>query len=138
MFRLLRVATLLSALTISATAQGGEQTAGEGTKRAPNEKALLVVWNHPIAVFSSSFAGLPPRERAAQAAERIEALPVGSESGDIKLEQAKIGSEEGVAILLNSRVLFFLTKADLALDSKESLDHAAQAAVRDLREALRA
>ena len=128
----------MSALTISATAQGGEQTAGEGTKRAPNDKAQLVVWNHPIAVFSSSFAGLPPRERAAQAAERIEALPVGSESGDIKLEQAKIGSEEGVAILLNSRVLFFLTKADLALDSKESLDHAAQAAVRDLREALRA
>ena len=55
-----------------------------------------------------------PQERAAQATERIQALPLGSESAEIKVEPVKIGAEEGVVFNINSSPLFFLTAGDLA------------------------
>jgi small-conductance mechanosensitive channel len=112
--------------------------APEVSKVSAPKEAPLVLWNQPITVFRSSFAGQNPQERAAQAAERIEALPLGSESAEIKFETAKIGNEEGVAFSTNSQQLFVLTAGDLTPDSKQSLNAEAQTVAAALRAALRA
>jgi small-conductance mechanosensitive channel len=108
------------------------------SKAAAPKEAPLVLWNQPITVFRSSFAGQNPQERAAQAAERIQALPLGSESTEIKFEPAKIGNEEGVAFSINSQQLFFLTAGDLAPSSNQTLNAEAQTVATALRTALRA
>ena len=112
--------------------------AAEASKVAAPKEATLVVWSQAITAFRSSFAGLNPQERVAQAAERIQALPLGSESAEIKVEPVKIGTEEGVAFSINSNPLFFLTAGDLAADANQTLNAEAQAAVTALRAALRA
>jgi small-conductance mechanosensitive channel len=126
----------LTAISISAAEKA--QPAPETTKASAPKEAPLVLWNQPITVFRSSFAGQNPQERAAQAAERIEALPLGSESAEIKFEPAKIGNEEGVAFSTSSQQLFFLTAGDLAPDSKQTLSAEAQTVATALRAALRA
>jgi small-conductance mechanosensitive channel len=114
------------------------QPAPETSKASAPKEAPLVLWDQPITVFRSSFAGQNPQQRAAQAAERIEALPLGSESAEIKFEPTKIGNEEGVAFNTNSQQLFVLTAGDLAPDSKQSLNAEAQTVATALRAALRA
>src|SRR5262245_31667251 len=52
--------------------------APDTSKASAPKEAPLVLWNQPITVFRFSFAGQNPQERAAQAAERIQALPLGS------------------------------------------------------------
>jgi small-conductance mechanosensitive channel len=138
-----RLWLVIGALVISGFASvvmAAESTkpAAEASKVAAPKEATLVVWSQAITVFRSSFAGLNAQERAAQAAERIQALPLGSESAEIKLEPVKIGAEEGVAFNVNSNPLFFLTAGDLAADSNQTLNAEAQAAVTALRAALRA
>jgi small-conductance mechanosensitive channel len=110
--------------------------AAEPTKGAPPQEAALVVASRPITVFRASFGGLSPQERVAQATERIQALTLGSESAEIKVEPSKIGAEEGVVFNLNSSPLFFLAPGDLSADSKQSLDAEAQKVVTALRAAL--
>ena len=134
---------MIGALVISGFASGAiaaepTKPAAEASKVAVPKEATLVVWNQAITVFRSSFAGLNAQERAAQAAERIQALPLGSESAEIKFEPVKIGAEEGVAFNVNSNPLFFLTAGDLAPDSNQTLTVEAQTAVTALRAALRA
>jgi small-conductance mechanosensitive channel len=126
----------LTAVSISGAEKS--QPAPEISKASPPKEAPLVLWNQPITVFRSSFAGQNPQERAAQAAERVQALPLGSESAEIKFEPAKIGNEEGVAFSANSQQLFFLTAGDLAPDSKQALSAEAQMVATALRAALRA
>jgi len=138
-----RLWLVIGALVISGFASvvmAAESTkpAAEASKVAAPKEATLVVWSQAITVFRSSFAGLNAQERAAQAAERIQALPLGSESAEIKVEPVKIGAEEGVAFNVNSNPLFFLTAGDLAADSNQTLNAEAQAAVTALRAALRA
>ena len=72
----------LTAVPISAAEKA--QPAPDTSKASAPKEAPLVLWNQPITVFRSSFAGQNPQERAAQAAERIQALPLGSESAEIK------------------------------------------------------
>ena len=102
------------------------------------KEATLVVWDQAITVFRSSFAGLNAQQRAAQAAERIQALPIGTDSGAIKVEPVKLGAEEGIAFNFNSNPLFFLTAGDLAGDANQTLNAEAKAAVAALGAALRA
>jgi small-conductance mechanosensitive channel len=123
----------VAASPISATEKPAEISKVSAPKEAP-----LVLWNQPITTFRSSFAGQNPQERAAQAAERIQALPLGSESAEIKFEPAKIGNEEGLAFSTNSQQLFVLTVNDLAPDSKQTLSAEAQTVATALRAALRA
>jgi small-conductance mechanosensitive channel len=125
----------LASVTIAAEAT---KPAAEIPKAAAPTEAPLVVWHQPITVFRSSFAGLSPQERAAEAAERIQALPLRSEGAELTFEPAKIGAEEGVALSVSSRPLFFLTTGDLVPDSNQTLNAAAQTAVTALRTALRA
>ena len=132
-------ALALAMCCVASVAIAAEATkpAAEIPKVAAPTEAPLVVWNQPITVFRSSFAGLSPQERAAQAAERIQALPLRSEGAEIKFEPAKIGAEEGVALSVSSRPLFFLTTGDLVPDSNQTLNATAQTAVTALRTALR-
>src|SRR6516162_5986034 len=133
------VALALAICWVASVAIAAEATkpAAEIPKVAAPTEAPLVVWNQPITVFRSSFAGLSPQQRAAQAAERIQALPLRSEGAEIKFEPAKIGAEEGVALSVSSRPLFFLTTGDLVPDSNQTLNATAQTAVTALRTALR-
>jgi small-conductance mechanosensitive channel len=131
-------ALVLCGFASGAKAAESTKPAAEASKVAVPKEATLVVWNQAITVFRSSFAGLNAQERAAQAAERIQALPLGSESAEIKVEPVKIVAEEGVAFNVNSNPLFFLTAGDLAADSNQTLNAEAQAAVTALRAALRA
>jgi small-conductance mechanosensitive channel len=108
----------------------------EPSKAATAQEAALVVANQPITVFRASFGGLNPQERAAQATERIKALPLGSASAEVKVEPIKIGAEEGVVFNINSSPLFFLATGDLPADSKQTLNAEAQNVVSALRTAL--
>ena len=131
-------ALVICGFACGAMAAEPTKAAAEASKVAVPKEATLVIWNQAITVFRSSFAGLNAQERAAQATERIQALPLGSESAEIKVEPVKIGAEEGVAFNVNSNPLFFLTAGDLAGDSNQTLTVEAQAAVTALRAALRA
>jgi small-conductance mechanosensitive channel len=136
-FRVIAGALVLSGCASGAIAAEAAKPA-EVSKVAPPKEAELVVWNQPITLFRASFAGLTPEERVAQAAERIQDLPLGSESAEIKFEPAKIGAAEGIAFSINSRQLFFLTAGDLAPDSNQTLNTQAQTIVTALRSTLRA
>lgn len=127
----------LMALPIIA-AEKAEPAAEPSKVAASPQEAALVVSNQPITVFRVPLAGLSPQERTAQAAERIEALPSGSESAEIKFEPVKIGGAEGLSFSVNSRPLFFLTAADLGPNSIQTLNAEAQTAVTALRAALQA
>src|SRR5215831_1788590 len=131
------VAVIVSGFLAGAIAGEPPKAATDASKVAGPKEAPLVVWNQAITVFRSSFAGLSAEQRAAQAAERIEALPLGSESAEIKFEPVKVGAEEGVAFSVNSNPLFFLAAADLAPDSNQTLNAEAQTVVTALRAALR-
>src|SRR5262245_34659189 len=136
-FRVIAGALAIWCLASDAMAAETTKPAPEASKAAAPKEAPLVVWNQAITVFRSSFAGLSAQERAVQAAERIQALPLGSESAEIKFEPAKIGAEEGVRFSVNSNPLFFLAAADLAPDSNQTLNAEAQTVVTALRAALR-
>ena len=134
---MIAVAFIVSGLLSGAIASEPPKGATDASKVPGPKGAPLVVWNQAITVFRSSFAGLSAQERAVQAAERMEALPLGSESAEIKFEPAKIGAEEGVRFSVNSNPLFFLAAADLAPDSNQTLNAEAQTVVTALRAALR-
>jgi small-conductance mechanosensitive channel len=136
-FRVIAGALVMCCFASGAIAAEAAKPAEVSKAVAPKE-AELVVWNQPITVFRASFAGLTPEERAAQAAERIQDLPFGSESAEIKFEPVKSGAAEGVGFSINSRQLFVLTAGDLAPDSNQTLDTQAQTIVTALRAALRA
>jgi len=134
---MIAVAFIVFGFLSGAIAGEPPKPATDASKVAGSKEAPLVVWNQAITVFRSSFAGLSAEQRAAQAAERIQALPLGSESAEIKFEPAKIGAEEGIAFSVNSNPLFFLAAADLAPDSNQTLNSEAQTVVTALRAALR-
>jgi small-conductance mechanosensitive channel len=124
--------------SVAHAAEKAAQKPVEASKVAAPTEAPLVLWSQPITVFRAFFTGRSPQERAARAAERIQALPVGSESAEIKFEPTKIGAEEGIALIVNSRPVFVLTAGDLLPDANQTLNGAAQTAATALRAALRA
>src|SRR5215510_7742621 len=134
---MIAVAVIVSGFFGGANAGEPPKAATDASKVARPKEAPLVVWSQAITVFRSSFAGLSAEQRATQAAERIQALPLGSESAEIKFEPVKMGAEEGVAFSVNSNPLFFLAAADLARDSNQTLNAEAQTVVTALRAALR-
>src|SRR4029434_7956344 len=136
-FSVIAAVLVLSGCASGATAAEAAKPAEVSKVAAPKE-AELVVWNQPITVFRASFAGLTPEDRAAQAAERIQDLPLGSESAELKFETAKIGAAAGIACSIESRQLISLPAGDLAPDSNQTLNTQAQTIVTALRAALRA
>ena len=137
-FWLLLVTLAICGLTVLPSIAAEKVEPAQGPSKGAPQEAALVVSSQPIAVFRASFGGLSAQERAAQATERIQALPLGSESAEIKVEPSKIGAEEGVVFNFNSSPLFFLAPGDLPADSKQTLDAEAQKVVTALRAALQA
>jgi small-conductance mechanosensitive channel len=126
----------LTALPILAAEKA--EPAAEASKAAKPQEAALVIAGQPVTTFRVPFGGLGPQERAAQAAERIEALPLGGQFAEIKSEPAKVGAEEGVAFSVNASPLFFLTAGDLGPDGKQTLMAESQKVAAALRAALQA
>jgi small-conductance mechanosensitive channel len=125
-------------ISIGGAVYGAGGPTQDAAKTRAAEEAALVVGSRPVTVFRSSFEGLTPQERVAAASARIETLPPGTESAEIKIEEAKIGTAAAVAVVIGSRVVFFLTQGDLDPASNDSLHRVAQQAAENLKEALRA
>jgi small-conductance mechanosensitive channel len=115
-----------------------EGPAAQDAAKTQATEAALIVGSRPVTVFRSSFEGLNPQDRVAEALARIRALPPGAESAEVKIEEAKIGTTAAVALVVGSRVVFFLTQADLEPASNDTLYSAAQQAAENLKLALRA
>lgn len=119
----LRVLVFLTIFLFGALAQATPGVAGQPAQ-APS--AQLVVGARPIFVFRSSLAGFPPQDRAEGARKRLDkALAAG---GPQRTGVRAI--EEGSQVLLDGRLLFLVTPADvnsLAGDTTEEAAHEAAA-----------
>jgi small-conductance mechanosensitive channel len=134
----IRMGLFVYFILLTCAVHAAEEPTQKPVKRGAAEEAALVLWGRPVALFRSPFEGLSPRDRVAAASARIQRLPPGAESAEIKIEEAKIGTAAGVAVVVGSRVVFFLTQADLDPASNDTLYGAAQRASANLGQALRA
>jgi small-conductance mechanosensitive channel len=100
--------------------------------------ATLRVWNRPIVEFRVTVRHVPPAERAANAARRIEALPDDIRPEEVRLEPATIGDLHGVLVLARNYTLFGIMEADLDPTMGETLESAGARAVGQLRAVLEA
>jgi small-conductance mechanosensitive channel len=135
--RFVLIALVFWLITIAMVAWAAEKPSEPQKPEAIKEIPLLV-GDRQIAKFRSYFQGFSPEERAAQAGERLRGLPSGSESGEFGIQPAKVGDQAAVAITVNSRVLFFLTDADLRAESAVSLERGGQRVAQVMQAALKA
>lgn len=133
---LIIVVGLSSCISIAVAADAAAQ-GSKPAKQASNE-ARIEFWNRQIAVQRASLAGITPQQRAERATERLEALPLGVDSGEIALHPLKIENQDGVGFLCRGQLLLFLSTDDMDKESGESLEQASQAALRNLDDALQA
>jgi small-conductance mechanosensitive channel len=96
------------------------------------------VWNRPIIVFRSPLRNASPAERAARAAERIEAIPDDVRLDEILAEPATVGELRGVLLLARDRVLFGIVPGDLDPTGGETLEAAGAHAAEQIRAVLQA
>ena len=134
----LPIALFVCVIRLPCAVQATEAPAPEPAKHEKVQEAPLVLWGKPVTQFRSEFLGLTPQDRVAAASKRIQTLRPGAESAEIKIEEAKIGTAAGLAVVVGSRVAFFLTQGDLDPASNDTLYGAAQTASVNLRQALRA
>jgi small-conductance mechanosensitive channel len=130
------IALVFWLITIAMVARAAEEPSRAQKPEAVNEIPLLV-GNKQIAIFRSRFLGFSPEERAVQASERIQGLPPGSAAAEFGIQPAKVGDQAAVAVTINSRVLFFLTDADLRAESAENLERAGQKVAQAMQAALK-
>jgi small-conductance mechanosensitive channel len=100
--------------------------------------ATLTVWNQPIAVFRAPLRKVGPAERAARAAQRIEALPPDTSPDEVKVEAATVGDLQGVLVLSGNQILFGLLPEDLDPGAGETLGSVSARAAEQVRAVLRA
>lgn len=105
---------------------------------AAPEPARLVVWNRTLAVFRAPVGGMPPAQRADNAAGRIAALPAGAAEQAVTYYPGSVGAARGLMLAVGERVVFGLVPGDLDPESGMTLDQAAQAAAKRLQELLAA
>jgi len=98
----------------------------------------IVFWNRWIADQRGTLSGATAQERAERAIQRLEELPLNLKADEIVLRSIKIEDQSGIAVVCRGRALFFLGENDLDKVSGESLEAAAQAALRNLNDALQA
>src|SRR5262245_36734099 len=108
---------LLLAVAAPALAQPAP-VATEGTasseKRGPTIAPRSVrVWTLPSAVFRAPVKNVSPAERAARAAQRIEALPADVRPDEIQSQAATLGDLQGVMVLARNQILFGILPEDL-------------------------
>jgi small-conductance mechanosensitive channel len=97
-----------------------------------------MVWNHPIVVFRAPVRNVSPAERAARAAQRIEAIPADIRPDEIKAEAIVLGDVHGVLVLAQDRTLFGIVPEDLDPSTGETPESAAALAIEQIRAVLQA
>jgi len=101
-------------------------------------EAPIRFWNRTIALQRGVLAGADPELRAQRASERLAELPLSASGNDLEKRSIKIEDQEGVGFIYQGRLLFFLGTGDLDKESGERLDQAADSAIANLTEALKA
>jgi small-conductance mechanosensitive channel len=133
---------LLLAVAAPALAQSAplpaERVVSPETHAPAAAPATLTVWNHPIVVFRASVRKVHPVERAAKAAQRIEAIPADVRPEEIAAQAATVGDLRGVWVLAGNQILFGITPDDLDPGTGETLESVSARAVDQIRAVLRA
>jgi small-conductance mechanosensitive channel len=116
---------VLASIVLSVALAAGAAGAQDGPSHEP---AVLEIWNRPIATFRAPVGGVAPEQRAANARDRIDALPRGSEEADLSIHPGRVGTDEGLMLAVGGRVVFGLVSGDLDPESATTLPQAAAAA----------
>ena len=124
-------------LVVVANPAFGAEAANKASKAAANE-ARIEFWNRTITTQRASIAGIAPRQRADRAADRLDDLPLSVKGSDVVLRAFKIEDQEGIGFICRGQLLFFIANSDLDKELSQTLDEAAQSALRNLDEALQA
>lgn len=132
--------TFVFALTLAVPALVAAEAFSQisSSRQATTSEAPVEFWNRLITYQRGSLAGVTAQQRAERAAERLNSLPLNVNSSEMALRSIKIEDQEGIGFLCRGQLLFFLGTNDLDSESGESLDQAAQGALRRLDEALQA
>jgi small-conductance mechanosensitive channel len=101
------------------------------------EPATVEVWNRPILTLRAAIGALEPKERAANARQRIESLPYTALSEEVHVAPAKLGQLEGVMLYVGTQNIAGILPEDLDPESQQTLDQVGQQAAERLREVLR-
>jgi len=104
------------------------------TPPAPQEPALVKVFNRPVAVFRASNFGYNPKQRAAFVEERITKLVEDYPNGGI----GSRATSEGVVITIGGERAFALTPGDADPIEEQTLEQTAQVSMKELREVMAA
>ena len=100
--------------------------------------ATLTVWNRRIMVFRAPIWQVNPAERAARAAQRIEAIEDDMRPQDVRAEAAAVGDLSGVLVLARNQILFAIVPGDLDPGTGETLESVSHHAVGQIRAVLQA
>ena len=102
----------VAAATATAPAATAAATPARITPKAavdsPDDDATLTILNRPVVVFRAPFLGVPPRDRAAAARERLRALFNRGGAGKIGI----LDGEMGVAVLIDDELGFVVSNDD--------------------------
>jgi small-conductance mechanosensitive channel len=113
-------------------------TPAAGPQPSGTSEAPIEFWNRLITYQRGPMAGVSAQERASHAIERLARLPLNVTPADVTLRPIKIENQDGVGFVCKGQILFFLGNNDLDPESGQTLDQAAQAALRNLSDALQA
>ncbi len=100
--------------------------------------SLLELESRPVIRFMASLGATPPAERARQARERLEALPLDAADQPIETSPARLGDQRGHLVLVGGRLAFAVLEGDLDPAGSDTTQSLATAAAAKLSEALRA
>jgi len=100
--------------------------------------ATLTVWNRRIVVFRTPVRQVNPPERAARAAQRIEAIADDIGPEDIRTDAFTVGDLAGVLVLARNQTLFAILPGDLDPGTGETLESVSRQAVDQIRAVLQA
>lgn len=135
-FRLILTVSLFACASVPSTIAEGR--AAPASARDSANQAPIEFWNRLITYQRGSLAGVGAHERAERAIERLSKLPLNIEPTEIARRSVRIDNEDGISFICRGEILFFLGTDDLDRESGESLEQAAQAAQRNLADALQA
>jgi len=142
--RVLLIAAILLLPSSSAWAQSPFPSPAASSSPTPEsasplragEATPVLFWNRQITVFRSYYEQVSPRERAAAATQRLDALPKTAGEWTITANETSSGQYRGVLVSVNGHFAFGILTEDLDRESGETLKGASDAAVSQLRAAL--
>jgi small-conductance mechanosensitive channel len=131
--RVLRSAICAAVLWLPGTAMAQPVDPEDATVAVNAPPATIEVWNRSIVTLRASIDSSTPAERAARAAQRIEAIP-DEELGELpRVVPARVGKLDGLMAMAGARTLFGILPEDIDHESGETLQSAGAAAEKNLR-----